>query len=227
MLKRATIALAVLAIISTETASALDAGSVKRAADIGGNWLIGQFDLKTRGFGSTTAPEHLAMSIKALSENPRDYKEANGPYFSEPVKVILSKIDVNGHVNGTVMNETEAILWIITGLKATKNDAYKATIDKLRTRIKELPKQEYPKFESAHLRPTSVTADSMRNALAAILKAGEEGKKEITIDGQPVKWAEVLGESLIKLQQPDGSFGADIPASAMALYALNLCYKNM
>ena len=96
----------------------------------------------------------------------------------------------------------------------------------MRERVKELAKVEHPKFDPAHLQPTAATPESMRNAISAILKAGEEGKKEISVDGKPVKWAEVLGDSLAKLQQPDGSFAADLQTNAMALYALNLCVKN-
>ena len=73
----------------------------------------------------------------------------------------------------------------------------------------ELGKPEYPKFEAAHLKPAAATPDAMRNAIAAVLRAAESNKKEIDVDGQPVKWAEVLGESLANLQQPDGSFAED------------------
>ena len=45
--------------------------------------------------------------------------------------------------------------------------------------------------------------------------------------GQKVKWAAALGDALVKLQQPDGSFGADIQTNALALYALNLCYRAL
>ena len=226
MPNRTMLALIAATVLSTGCAIAFDSGPVRRAVEKGGNWLVGQYDPKTKSFGTTTAPDQLAMAVKALCDNPRDYKEANGPYISEPVKAILAKIDDKGNVSGTSGNPAEAALWVITGLKATQNDAYKPVIEKVRERVKELGKVEHPKFEPAHLQPTAATPESMRNAISAILKAGEEGKKEISVDGKPVKWAEVLGDSLAKLQQPDGSFAADLQTNAMALYALNLCVKN-
>ena len=226
MPNRTMLALIAATVLSTGCAIAFDSGPVRRAVEKGGNWLVGQYDPKTKSFGTTTAPDQLAMAVKALCDNPRDYKEANGPYISEPVKAILAKIDDKGNVSGTSGNPAEAALWVITGLKATQNDAYKPVIEKVRERVKELGKVEHPKFEPAHLQPTAATPESMRNAISAILKAGEEGKKEISVDGKTVKWAEVLGDSLAKLQQPDGSFAADLQTNAMALYALNLCVKN-
>lgn len=202
-------------------------GSVRPAAEKSANWLILQFDLKKKTYGSATAPEQMAMVLKGLCDHPRDYKEANGPYITEPVKYILSKIDDKGHVDGIAMNEAEAIQWIVTGLKATKNDKYAPVIERLRARVKELGKPEFPKFEASHLTPTAATPESMRNAVAAVLRAAEDGKKEIEVDGKPVKWAEVLGESVAKLQQPDGSFGADIQTNSLALVVLNLCLKGL
>ena len=75
--------------------------------------------------------------------------------------------------------------------------------------------------------PPAVAPDSMRNAIAAVLHAAEEGKKEIDVDGKPVKWAEVLGASVVKLQQADGSFGPDVQTNAMALVVLDLCVKGL
>ena len=226
VIRRMTPALLALLFVLTSRLMAFDAGPVRRAVDKGGNWLVSQYDFKQKGYPATTAPEQVAMVVKALCDNPRDYKEANGPYISEPVKYIQSKIDDTGKVSGAATNEAEAILWIITGLKATKNEAYLPLMEKLRARVKELGRPEHPKFDAAHLKPAAATPESMRNAIAAILKAAEEGKKEIDVDGQPVKWAEVLGESIAKLQQPDGSIGSDIQTHAMALYALNLCIKS-
>lgn len=226
MIRRMTPALLALLFVVTNSSTAFDAGPVRKAVDKGGNWLVSQYDFKQKAYPATTAPEQVAMVVKALCDNPRDYKEASGPYMSEPVKYIVSKIDDKGKVSGVATNEAEAILWIITGLKATKNDAHKPVMEKLRERVKELGKPEFPKFDAAHLKPAAATPETMRNAIAAVLKAAEEGKKEIEVDGQPVKWAEVLGESIVKLQQPDGSIGPDVQTHAMALYALNLCIKS-
>jgi hypothetical protein len=208
-------------------AHAASGAAVRPAAEKSANWLILQFDLKKKTYDSVTAPEQLAMVLKGLCEHPRDYKEANGPYMTEPVKYILSKIDDKGHVDGIAMNEAEALQWSITGLKATKNDKYAPVMERMRARVKELGKPEFPKFEASHLTPMSVTPESMRNAIAAVLHAAEEGKKEIEVDGKPVKWGEVLGESVAKLQQPDGSFGPDIQTNAMALVVLDLCLKGL
>lgn len=227
MVKRAILSLLTVLVISAFQSAAFEAGAVRSMIEKNANWLIGQYDFRTKTFGTATAPEQLAMVVKVLCDNPRDYKEANGPFISEPVKVMLSKVDESGHVSGMLTSEAEAALWIVTGLKATKNEKYAPVMEKLRARIKELGRPEFPKFDPAHLQPTVVTAESMRNAIAGVLQAGEEGKKEIEVDGKPVKWAEVLGESLAKLQQPDGSFGPDIQANAMALYILNLYFKTL
>lgn len=214
-------------LLATSAAFAIDAGAVKRADDKAAAWLIDQFVLKTKSFGNATAPEHLAMAIKGICDSSRDYKEASGPFVTEPVKSILARIDEKGSAKDIVLNEAEALGWIITGLKATGSDKYKDAIEKVRARMKAVGNPAFPKFEAAHLTPTTATPESMRFALAAVLKAAESGTKEIDVDGMPVKWAEVLGESLIKLQQPDGSFGPDIVTNALALCTLNWCYKSL
>ena len=221
----ATLSLSVLLASSAHAGSA--AGAIRGAAEKSANWLILQFDLKKGTFDSATAPEQMAMAIKALCDHPRDYKESNGPYISEPVKYILGKIDDKGHVDGALISEAEAIQWIVTGLKATKNDKYAPVIERLRGRVKELGKPDFPKFDASHLTPAAIAPDSMRNAIAAVLRAAEEDKKEIEVDGKQVKWAELLGASVAKLQQPDGSFGPDIQTNAMALVVLDLCLKGL
>ena len=135
MPNRTMLALIAATVLSTGCAIAFDSGPVRRAVEKGGNWLVGQYDPKTKSFGTTTAPDQLAMAVKALCDNPRDYKEANGPYISEPVKAILAKIDDKGNVSGTSGNPAEAALWVITGLKATQNDAYKPVIEKVRAEL--------------------------------------------------------------------------------------------
>src|SRR5579862_478245 len=162
----ATLALSLLLAGTVNAGTA--AGAIRGAAERSADWLIRQFDLKKGTFDSATAPETVAMAIKALCGHPRDYKEANGPYITMPVKFMLSKIDDKGHVDGAQINEAEAIQWIITALKATKNDTYAPVIERLRNRVKELGKPDFPKFEASHLTPAAVAPDSMRNAIAAV-----------------------------------------------------------
>ncbi len=208
------------------SAHAIEAGPIRRADDKCANWLIEQFNLKDKTFGTEKAPEYLAMAVKGICDSTRDYKEASGPFIAEPIKNILSKIDDTGSAKDIVLPEGEALGWIVTGLKATGNDKYTGIIEKVRARMKAAGKPDWPKFDASHLTPAAATPDSMRNAIAAVLKAGEAGTKEIDVDGKSVKWGEVLGESLVKLQKPDGSFAPDIATNALALCALNLCYKS-
>src|SRR5579862_9730411 len=89
------------------SAMAFDSGPVRRAVEKGGNWLISQYDFKLKGYPGTTAPEQMGMVVKAICDNPRDYKEPSGPFITEPVKAMLSKIDDAGKVSGVAMNESE------------------------------------------------------------------------------------------------------------------------
>lgn len=216
--------------LSSAPAFALDAGSLKRAADKSSNWLIEHFNLKDSTFGSgpsAQTPEQAAMVLKALCEAPRDYKEASGPFITQPLKLMLSKINADGSLQASTMQEHEALQWIISALKSTGNPKYGDTIESLRTRAKQATKPQLPEFDPSQLSPANAAAATIRNALFAAHMLFEKNQNEVMLDGKSVKWAEVLGASLLKLQQPNGAFGEDIQANAMALYALELCWKNL
>src|SRR5258705_10725975 len=107
--------LALLFVLTLPCAFAIDAGVVKRATDKCGNWLIEQFNLKESVYGTgpgSKTPEQNAMVIKALCDAPRDYKEASGPYITEPLKFILSKLNEDGSAKDIAIHEPEALQWI-------------------------------------------------------------------------------------------------------------------
>lgn len=229
-MKKAVLLFVLSALVYSGALQAVEANAVKRATDKCGNWLIEQYDMKLKVFGKgaeAQTPEQLAMVITGLCLAPRDYKESNGPFISEPVKLILSKVKDAGTVDGIALNEPEALQWIITGLKATANPKYLDIIAKIRARAAQAGHPVIPAANLAHLSPEVNTRDAMRNALALIHGVYKDGKKEIEIGGTTVIWAEKLGTSLLKLQQPNGSFGEDIQTNALALYALNACYKTL
>ena len=222
--------LAIALSLCSTSSFAVDAGSLKRAADKSSNWLIEQFNLKLSSFGSgpnAQSPEQSAMVLKALCEAPRDYKEASGPFITEPLKLLLSKINADGSLKDSTMQENEALQWIVSALKATGNPKYGDTIESLRARAKQAPKPQLPEFDPSQLSPENTDAANLRNALFAAHMLFEKNQNEVMLDGKSVKWSEVLGAALLKLQKPNGSFGDDIPAKAMALSALEWCWKNL
>lgn len=224
-----TIAILFAALLTANTFG-IEASAVKRLTDKSGNWLIEQFNLKEGTFGSGAAsktPEQNAMVVKALCDAPRDYKESSGPFITAPLKFILSKVNDDGTAKDVAMHEPEALQWILSALKATNNPVYVPTIEKLRARAKLAGTPQVPEFNVTQLQPTTADATAMRLALFAAHESAEKQTKEVTIDGKSVKWADALAESLAKLQKPNGSFNDDIQATAMALYALELCYKSL
>jgi hypothetical protein len=215
-----------LALLACASGFAADPGGLRGASTRSSNWIIGQYDHKKAQFGTVAAPDQMAIVVKALCDSARDYKEANGPYISETVKKILAAVNEKGEVSGSAGSENESVLWIITALKSTNNEKYADVIAKLRARGTALGHPAWPAPAAAHLAPTADAA-SLKNALALALKAFEDGKKEIELDGKPVAWAGVLADNLLKLQQPDGSFGPDITTNALALITINTCFKSM
>jgi hypothetical protein len=223
------VALIVAVSLSFAAAHAGDLGT-RRAADRCANWLIGQYNVKEKVFASgpdAATPEEAAMVVKGICESPRDFKEANGPYITEPLKRMIASVNDKNELDGAKMAQAEALMWAVSALKATENPKYAKLIEKLRAHAKELPPPAVPELKLEHLSPVTADRETLRNALAAIHKFHETNQKELEVGGQKVKWAEVLGAALVKLQKPDGSFGADIQTNALALYALNLCYRAL
>lgn len=212
-------------------ALALDARDVKRATDRGGNWLIEQFDLKEKVFGKGEAakdPMTVAICVCALLDNPRDYKETNGPFISEPVKYLAAQLNEDGSLKKPAADEWQTLAWMLTALKHTNNEKHGPLAEKVRTQFFKVGtgQDNYSKFLTDDF---NVAADalSLRKQLYHAQKLSAAGKKEIESGGQTIKWAEVLAENVIKLQQKNGSFGDSVEVNGLALHILNYCYKAM
>jgi hypothetical protein len=217
-------------LISFAAVHAVDYEQTRKAAERCADWLIGKYNPKENVFGSgpdASAPEELAMVVKGLCESPRDCKEASGSYIAEPLKRVIASIDAKNELAGAKMAQAEALLWALSAFKVCGNPAYAPLIEKLRKHVKELPQPAVPELKLEHLSPASAGRETLRNALAAIHQFHGTNEKELAVNGQKVKWAEVLSSALVKLQEPDGSFGADIQTNALALYELNLCYRAL
>jgi hypothetical protein len=218
-------------LISAAHAAAPETKDVKRATDRCGNWIVEQFNLGSKSFGKgkdAKDPAVLALVVLSLLDSPRDYKESNGPFISEPIKYLVSKVKKDGSIKSESDDPQDAYFYTISALKATHNDAHKEVIERLEAHYKTefphgMPVPSYTKIE--HLQVNSLNPGLLRSTLIALKHLGET--KELSIDGQNVKWGAVVAEGLLKLQQANGSFGEDVSINAMALEILNKCYKAM
>jgi len=208
---------------------AIEAKEIKSAADRAGNWLIEQFDLKEKVFGKGPEAKDVAtvaMCVTALCNHPRDYKEASGPFISEPVKYILSQINEDGTVKG---GKAEEYFWLVAALKATKNDRYTSVIEKLLAARCKLPSDDvHQEAEVAELRWEIGCIRSYFNLVSDHLKEAQASGLKVGYEQQKITWT--IGDSdafLLKVQQKDGSFDADVRKSAVALEKLNESYRNV
>lgn len=217
--------LGVLVLFLAANACALEAKDLKRKLDRGGNWLVEQFDLKEKVFGKGEQAKDVttvAMCVAALCDNPRDYKETNGPFISEPVKYILAQLNEDGTFKDANKNGTDAVAWVRLALESTANEKYRALCDKLK-------RAQGGELESARGKigaPTDPSA--LRQSFIQVRALLASGKKEVeVVEGKTVKWGEVLAGNLLQLQQKNGSFGEDIRVNALTLNILNVCYKAL
>jgi len=223
---------AVVLLLVAGNVSALEASAVKRALDRGGNWLIEQFDLKEKVFGKGEQAKDVvtvAMCVKALCDNPRDYKETSGPFISEPVKYILAQTGEDGKLKGENAAKLEAYAWVVEALKATKNEQYSATVGKCVTVGRAVSGSENAeiaqlKWDIAVLRSemAALPKDTWRTGNANVVaKGGPSTPEAVWIDDG------ASAVALLKFQQKNGSFSDDIRAHAVFLIHLNRCYRAM
>jgi hypothetical protein len=204
-------------------AYALEASQVKRALDRGGNWLIEQFDLKEKVFGKGEQAKDLvtvAMCVKALCDNPRDYKETSGPFISEPVKYILSQIGDDGTLKGKHAKEVEAYARVLAALKSTQNESYDDIVMKC---LKAGPVATGTDGDKAGI----VRWQSALTRARTGLELGEKPSLEETKVVTPKEKAEARAAELLMNQQKNGSFTEDVKAHAACLIDLNRCYRAM
>ena len=188
---------------------ALEAGDVKKATDKVGNWLIEQYDVKEKAFKGEQGKDvkTVAMIIYALCKSPREYRETNGPFISEPVKFLISQMKEDGTFANPELNKTDAAVWVGVAFEATGNAKYKPLLEKM------------AKVKTAE--PEKPNTELKANLL--ILQAAA-WDAEI---GERKDQAGEIAEKALKLRQKNGSFGEDLQANAMALDILTLCYKAL
>jgi hypothetical protein len=212
---------------SVLAASAPVKDMAKRAVDRTANWVIDQYDAKERLFGKGDAAQDTvlqAIVITALCEQRRDYKEANGPYISEPVKRLLEKVKDDGSVDGA-KDAGFAARMAAEALESTKTEKYRDLAGKLRAKAAPPPAFAFTKMAdlgSIELKPENLVA--IIGQARALAKAGT---KDLTVDGQSVKWAETITEGLLKKEQKNGSYTGDLQTDALVLQLLNVCYKML
>jgi hypothetical protein len=200
--------------------AAVAAGAVKSADDRAANWLIEKYDHKTNQF-KCEAPDlqRYAILVTAFCRHPHDYKEVSGPWVTGPVKYILSQVKEDGSVATPGSDEWQTLAWVLTALKSTENEKYEPLVAKLRDKMNAVAggKDMHAKWKTEEF---SVAADpeSLRKQVGHAQELEKAGNKE--------KCAE-LAENVLKLQQPNGSFGDNIEVNALAIQVLNHCYKAM
>jgi len=247
--------LAVAALLFAGRVCALEAKDLKRALDHGVNWLIEQFDPKEKVFGKGEYDKDVvtvAMCVKALCDNPRDYREASGPFISEPVKYILSQIGQDGKLKGAQQRGPRPYVWVVEALKATKNDAYNAVIQKCVEASGVASKADTPQKATkneaydAILRKIAEAygvskaelewmIEVQRATFAEMpIRGGTEGGVEEVVDPGSAKLTEHEKErvearavEILKLQREDGSFNDLVRPHAAFLINLNLSYKAL
>ena len=239
MTKRRNALIAAAALWWAGSAFAIEAKDLKRALDGGGNWLIEQFDLKEKVFGKGERAKDVttvAMCVKALCDNPRDYKETSGPFISEPVKYLLSQIGEDGKLKGANAAKPDAYALVAEALKATRNDAHSAVLEKCLAAGRAASgcgKDEIAqlKWEIACLRaqiaalPPEVQAVLPKGPIDVVVDSGPSGAAKLR--AQQKEKAEARAVEVLKLQRKDGAFSEDVKAHAACLVALNRCYSEL
>jgi hypothetical protein len=203
----------------------------KRTVDRNANWVIEKYDVKAKRLGKaeeSADPSLWAIYITAICEQRRDYREENGPFISDPVVVLLSKVTDKGTIEGA-RDDGGAEFMAAEALEATKNPKYKDVIEKLRkvAHPPALP-MEIKKLEQ--LTSIELLPQPLMQMIATCRKLAKEGTKEITIDGKNVNWAETISEGLMKKEQKlaqTGWYTGDLRTDMLVLQLLNVCYKQL
>ena len=237
MTKRRNALIAVAALWWAGSAFAIEAKDLKRALDGGGNWLIEQFDLKEKVFGKGERAKDVttvAMCVKALCDNPRDYKETSGPFISEPVKYILSQIGEDGKLKGANAADVVADAWVIAALEATMNETYAGIVAKCLVAMPagsgaRQDEQARLKLDVATLRVQLAAQSALPKEVRAALPKWQTNIVVYNNDKEARKREryEATAVAILKVQQKSGAFSEDIKVHAACLIELNGCYKAL
>ena len=203
--------LAIFVAIGANSARALEVKQLKTATDRLGSWIIEQYDVKEKAYKDKQGGgdvKTVAVIVTALCNSPRHYREANGPYVSEPVKFLIKNVTETRAEDKSL--PTETIAWIKLALTATENKKYEEILKRINIQESELA--------APQIKVETPTAD--RETLTTLLYFWRSKSVE-------KKDAVTMAESLMKLQQKNGSMGNDVQVNALALELLNLCYKAL
>ncbi|HYF49139.1 MAG TPA: hypothetical protein VEJ63_07030 [Planctomycetota bacterium] len=203
----------------------------KRTVDRNANWVIEKYDVKAKRLGKpeeSADPSMWAMYITAICEQRRDYKEVNGPFVSDPVEVLLSKVTDKGTIEGA-RDDGGTEYMAAEALEATKNPKYKDVIEKLR-KVAHPPALPLEIKTVEQLTSIDLQPQNLMQLIAACRKLAKDGKKEITVGDKTVNWAETISEGLMKKEQKQGTNGwytGDLRTDMLVLQLLNVCYKQL
>jgi hypothetical protein len=195
---------------------ALEAAALKKPSDKVMNYIIEQYDAKAGQYKGVNADDVVtqAMIVAALGDHFRKYREGHGPWMSEPARAV---------VNAKTVNDSNAG-WLLVATKATHNESYKSKLDQFKN-LEKAPAAAA--LKTSDLAPTAITKEWANHVFWATRPLFEKKAREVEIEGAKVKWAEVLGENLVKLQKPDGSFSDDMQVNALASLLLTHCYRTL
>jgi hypothetical protein len=208
---------AVLAVmVAGANSFALEAGSLKKHCDKAANYIIEQFDNSTNQYKGVKPDDTVtqAVIVASLADHARKYREGHGPWMSVPTAAVAKATDATGASRD----------FTLIALQASQNDKYKPLIEALKAKGP-LPTGTIAKAEE--LAPKAATNEVLTDLFWKTRKLFESKTREVEIDGAKVKWAEVLGENLVKLQKDNGSFADDLKANALASLLLTHCYLTL
>lgn len=211
-------------VLAAGTAQAIDVKDFKRVTDRMGNKLVETYDGKAKAFGSAEQQKDLelqAMIVAALCGSPREYREANGPFISEPVKTILAQWKDDA--------PPSTAAWVAKALKSTENEKYKATVEKLHASLKKPQAASSAEGEAQKLAKLGSLSPAEQAAVLTnvghLMKDG--AKTEVTADGQKTTLGQLTLDVLDKLENKTGKISEDLRVNALALNLANVAYKVM
>jgi squalene-hopene/tetraprenyl-beta-curcumene cyclase len=171
-----------LALSGSALAVALEPGDVKGAADKAANFLVRQHNLGEGTFGRSKyarLPGVCGLAVVALCESPRQYREAVGPFVSQPVKYLLRCQRGDGAITieGAGLDSYNTALAILA-LKSADNPAHGQAIARARQYLLRCQAQGGG-FAYNHGLETAGDMSNTWTALEALEAAGLEKNSEV------------------------------------------------
>ena len=145
------------------------------------------------------------------------------------MKYILSQINEDGTLKGATTEPGHACAWVAMALRATRNEKYAPLIAQCSVASVK-PGRQPRDNEPLELAIVIKQVECLRSCILMLRDHGIEQKKAPTqtVGGKPIITGEPMNVGdLLKVQQKDGSFDADVRKTALALETLNDCYKSL